>query len=283
MHPNTFLNSFWRLELRPQVFVAMSFAPQYDDRFNNVISKAINNINIKGVQLIPYRVDISKTGDSILTDISDGIAHSRFILADISTIGKDSVTGEPYRNSNVMYEVGIALASRQPCDILLIRDDKANLLFDVSTIPHLTIDFTDKPNAIKILTNSMVERLKEQTHIYNAKLKMTVDSLSGEEIILLKQNKDYKESHVWGKPVDGISSWYSTATTRLLDKNIIKLAGQFPEDKPAFQFTPLGFYIMKLINSKLTTYKPDIIEEKPKDTNPVSSDNKSSDVPPPNA
>jgi hypothetical protein len=57
-------------------------------------------------RLQPYWVDVSKTGNSILTDIMNGIAHSRMVVADVSSIGKDSKTSESYRNANVMYEVG---------------------------------------------------------------------------------------------------------------------------------------------------------------------------------
>jgi len=76
------------------------------------------------VNLEPLRVDVSKTGDSVLTDIIDGIAHCEMILADVSAIGYDSKTGDPYRNGNVMYEVGLAVAARQPSEVLLIQDDK---------------------------------------------------------------------------------------------------------------------------------------------------------------
>ena len=47
MHPQTYLKTFWRLELRPQVFVAMSFAPQYDTRFKQVISPAIQSLVVE--------------------------------------------------------------------------------------------------------------------------------------------------------------------------------------------------------------------------------------------
>ena len=85
MHPQSYLKIFWRLELRPQVFVAMSFAPQYSNRFKQVIAPAIQSLTVEDKRLEPYRVDISKTGDSILTDISDGIAHSRLVLAGVSS------------------------------------------------------------------------------------------------------------------------------------------------------------------------------------------------------
>jgi hypothetical protein len=84
----------------------MSFEKRYENRFNEIIAPAIESIEVEGEKLKPFRVDLSKTGDSILTEIMDGIAHSRFFLADVSS------SGRPYRNGNVMYEVGLALACR---------------------------------------------------------------------------------------------------------------------------------------------------------------------------
>jgi hypothetical protein len=82
MHPHAFLKTFWRLELRPQVFVAMSFADAYAERFDKIIAPAIAAVPFGTVRLSPYRVDSSKSGDSILTDIVDGSAHSQLVLAD---------------------------------------------------------------------------------------------------------------------------------------------------------------------------------------------------------
>jgi hypothetical protein len=48
MHPNVFLKTLWRLELKPQIFVAMSFAEKYRDRYERVISPAITSITFKG-------------------------------------------------------------------------------------------------------------------------------------------------------------------------------------------------------------------------------------------
>lgn len=47
MHPQSYLKTFWRLELRPQVFVAMSFAPQYTNRFKQVIAPAIRSLIVE--------------------------------------------------------------------------------------------------------------------------------------------------------------------------------------------------------------------------------------------
>lgn len=207
MHPNAFLSTFWRMEVKCQVFVAMSFAPQYQPRYDKVITPAIEAIHINNIPLKSYRVDISKSGDSILTDIMEGIAHSQMVLADVSTIGKDSVSSMPYRNGNVMYEVGLALACRQPQDVLLIRDDKDKFLFDVSTIPHMHIDFTNVEAARQKLQSELRDRLREQTYINDTRIRMVVASLSTQEVKELKQMARLSYNTAWGPRIP--AGWIS--------------------------------------------------------------------------
>ena len=106
------------------------------------VQPGIVRLSKGGVSLRPCRVDLSQTGDSILTDIIDGMRIRQLFLADVSVIGRDESTGDVYRNANVLYEVGLSLASRQPGEVLLIREDPQRFLFDVNTIPHLAFDFT---------------------------------------------------------------------------------------------------------------------------------------------
>ena len=87
MHPNVYLRTFWRSSFRQSVFVAMSFAELYHPRYKEIIEPAIEAVTHRGDRLKAVRVDLSKTGDSILTDIIDGIAHSRLVLADVSVVG----------------------------------------------------------------------------------------------------------------------------------------------------------------------------------------------------
>lgn len=246
MHPQTFLTTFWRMELRPHVFVAMSFDSRYRARFEEVFTPAITQVIADGRRLEPRRVDVSKTGDSILTDISDGIAHSRLVLGDVSSIGRDAVTGEPYRNANVLYEVGLALSCRHASEVLLVRDDRDRFLFDVSTVPHVTIDFTDKTAAVAKLIVELNARLAEQAFHRDARVQKALAELSAEEVTLLKQCCEYGRDMVWGREPKGLANWYALATGRLLDKGIIRLIGEFPNEKqakPAFTFTPLGFEV----------------------------------------
>lgn len=267
MHPNVFLKTFWRLQLKPQIFVAMSFAPKYKSRYDTIIAPAIESISINNVPLKAYRVDTSKSGDSILTDIMDGIAHSQMVLADVSTFGKDSVTQHPYRNGNVMYEVGIALACRLPQEVLLVRDDNDSFLFDVSTIPHMTIDFNRPQEARQRLQEELMARLRERTYVNDARVQLAIAGLSAEELTALKQVADYAPGTVWGRKDTGSVDFFGMASTpRLLDKGLIKLEGRFVEGHPAYHLTPLGMVVAKLVQSGLREFKADIPTEEIKKT-----------------
>lgn len=254
MHPSAFLKTYWRLDLRPQVFVAMSFAPAYEQRFQKVLKPAIEAIMIAGNKLSAYRVDNSKTGDSILTDILDGVAHSQMILADVSAVGRDSVTGDAYRNGNVMYEIGLALACRQTQEVLLVRDDKEKFLFDVSTIPHMHLNFADAEQARQQLHEEIKARLRERDFFRDARIDIAISQLTGEEMVYLKKTFEYERTTVWGRPVLGTASWSSIATSRLLDKQVIRVAGELSNGDTALSFTDLGWVVQQRLKTGLPQF-----------------------------
>lgn len=257
MHPNAFLQTHWRLELRPQVFVAMSFAEVYRPRFTQVVEPACKRLTAAGCQLSAYRVDNSKTGDSILTDILDGVAHSQLVLADVSTAGRDTKTGEPYRNANVLYEVGLALACRLPEEVLLVRDDRDKFLFDVSTVPHMTIDFTDVATATQSLAEALDDRLRAQQYALDARVQMAAASLTNSELVLLSELDLDEEGHVRGwNPGGMVLSIQEHAASRLLDKGIIKVHAVFEETGAAgYSLTPLGRHVAARVRA-LQRVKP---------------------------
>lgn len=253
MNPNAFLKTFWRSEIRPQIFVAMSFAESYKRRYDEVIMPAIESITLRRIRLKAYRVDISKTGDSILTDILDGIAHSEMFLADVSTIGYDSKTGDPYRNGNVMYEVGIALACRQASEILLIRDDHHRFLFDVSTIPHKFIDFAQPEKARKELAQELVGRLKEREYLDDARLQIAIASLTGEELDAIKAFAgNTLEQIFWANEQNLLTM---AALPRLLDKQLLKTVATTDDGKVAFAWTTLGYEVARSVKTLLPIVK----------------------------
>lgn len=240
MFPNSFLKNYWRLEHRDIVFVAMPFDDVHDARYENVFCPAITGLKSEGILLKPYRVDISQTGDSILTDIVDGIAHCRLFLADISTVGNDAKTSDPYRNGNVMYEVGLALACRSSAETLLVKDDQESSLFDVSVIPTQTINFTEVPAATEALQSALRDRLREQKLIADARVTIAKSQISSEEFIELHYAAKIGLYRAWGRHHRPYAGHHELAIARLLDKQIVEMVGLFPNGNPAYKLTPLG-------------------------------------------
>jgi len=185
MNPNTYLKSMWRNTYESYVFVAMSFEDRFNSRFEKIIKPAIEERKIQGRKLSAYRVDLSKSGESILTEISNGIAHCFLFLADVSTVDQLRFSNKPARNPNVLYEVGIALACRTSEEVLLIRDDSDPLIFDTSSVPHITIDFEDHNRAKKEIRALLEDRAKERKIITDARVFTSLSHLSPEDLALL--------------------------------------------------------------------------------------------------
>src|SRR5262245_4473198 len=110
MYPHTYFDLYPPFPHEPRVFVAMSFEDRFAPHYRDVLEPAIRSVRMDGKPLEPHRVDSRQIGDSILTEILQGIAHDVLFLADITTVGH--LGGQPVRNANVMYELGVAHAVR---------------------------------------------------------------------------------------------------------------------------------------------------------------------------
>jgi hypothetical protein len=242
MLPKAYLDAFWRMEFDARVFVAMSFDREYEDRYSKIIAPAVAELKLGGKPLTAYQVDTSASGDAITTDIIDGIIHCQLFLADVSTLGHDSKNGKPYRNGNVMYEVGIAVSCRQPHEILLIHDDNDPLLFDVTTIPHMRIDFVDEGTARAQLASALKRRLAEQSHIRDARVDRAIRSLSYDELSAIKFFLQRWPQQGFGFELQkqGINSPLLTGVSRLVDKGVLRCQGQSATGEATFEWTPLG-------------------------------------------
>lgn len=152
MYPRQFLDTFWSPEIRNQVFIVMTFDAAFDYIYDEIIEPACSI----DCSLPPLRVDFRKGGDSIITEILDGIAHSRLIIAEISTLRKGCSRS---RNGNVMWEVGVAHAFRQPDEVILLRSDYDTLLFDIGPIRVHRYTDTDPQRARKELSVIIQDRL----------------------------------------------------------------------------------------------------------------------------
>ena len=238
----------------------MPFGSPFDERFDKVLKPAIENSIVEVSQRAPqedvhkltaYRVDNSRSGDSILTEIMDGIAHSLFVIADLSEVGRwvnSSQEVQTTPNGNVMYEVGLALASRQQPEVILIRDkkDKGKLLFDISTIPCVPIDFDNLAIAITQIQSLLTDRIKEIDWRKSNKVAMTLASLTPNEIKLIRTNKG--NDVVGWKDNNTVNFLVDNALPGLLDKGILRYHGIHNEEQvPLYTWTSFGNIVRKKI------------------------------------
>jgi hypothetical protein len=160
MYPSTFFGLFPPFPRDARAFVAMSFDPRFDPRWRDVIAPAVRAVLVNDRPLEPVRVDLRKVSDSILTDILDGIARCRVIVADISSIGE--IGGRAVRNANVMYELGLAHAVRQAEEVLVFRSDDREMLFDIANVRVHRYDPDGAPDvARQLVSQTIAETLRE--------------------------------------------------------------------------------------------------------------------------
>ena len=251
MHPRVFLDGFWRNDLTDEVFVAMSFDPRYDARWTQIFKPAIESCPFGETRLRAIRVDIRKSGDSILTDIINGIAHSQLVLADISVTDRWQVDGNTCscRNGNVMYEVGLAFACRQPTEVVLVRDDSERLLFDVSHIPVLHFNADRSTESVELVRRALDDRLRERDLLKDLRVKQILESLSQFEIGLIRQNS-HLEVLGWDGP--SYPAGVAMALPSLLQKRILRLFKLGTAEHPdAYSWTTLGRIVSQFLSAQM--------------------------------
>jgi hypothetical protein len=145
MYPNEFFGLFPAFPTRDEIFVAMSFEVRCQRRWENVLKPALEDSRIADRPLKAKRVDISRAGTSILTEILARIGSSLLFVADITAL--DQLNGRAIRNANVLYEVGLAHARRLPEEVLLFRSDTSPLDFDVANVRVHSYDPDGDPRA----------------------------------------------------------------------------------------------------------------------------------------
>jgi len=217
------------------VFVGMSFHSDAHARWRQIIEPAITN-----AQLQAYRVDARYVGDSILTDILNGIRNARLLLFDITS------EGSGYSNGNVMYELGIAHATRLPEEILIIRCDRERLLFDISSIRIHTLDPTSPDLASRHLTEVLIELSRGLEKLAGAVVKRVVGTLDEVCLGFLSAH-----AHMPFFSLQDTSKAFApetlagrSAIRHLLDQAVFELVWKQDVRQYAYRWTPLGIAVL---------------------------------------
>ena len=158
-----------------------------------------------------------------------------------------------------MYEVGLALACRPPSDVLLIRDDHSPFLFDVSTIPHITMNFDNVQEARTILRSALIDRIREGDLIMDARVELAVSQLTDDEFRLLQ---------IFGglQPNQGVDIRLSIGDTKvlsesdargidgLLRKRLIKVFGAARDGGLLYRTTEFGYAIARVAEKRIKVF-----------------------------
>jgi hypothetical protein len=232
--------------------VAMSFDPRFDSRWEQVIRPAIESIEANGKALTALRVNARKISDSILTEILGGITNALLIFADVTTLGK--YKRKPIRNGNVMYEIGLAHAVRQPEEILLFRSDGDPLLFDTANVRVNQYAPETEPAVAKAaVADAIAEALKEVDLKRGLAVKSAAESLDFPCWIVM--HRAFATGGIRHRPDKSIQDYLSNANfhaaiSQLLERGILRT--DYTAVTPKFILS--GTDMAELINYRPTQF-----------------------------
>jgi hypothetical protein len=244
MYPREFFDTLWRSDIRDEVFVAMPFHSEFQPVWESVIEPAVND-DVPG-SIRARRVDATIISGSIVTDILDGIAHAKIVLADISIAAEGKWKGQ--RNGNVMYEVGLAHAVRHPSELCMIRSDSSEINFDVA---HINVHRYEKNNLstsraqLAKLICGLLDGIELEKSLRVAK---AIDSLDADAVMYLKEFAVHgpflgPNPGTMGQELLAISK--RAALARLQQLGIVRATQWVPDSQIAFMITPFGQAVAK--------------------------------------
>jgi len=287
MYPSQLFSLFPPFPRENKVFVAMSFDPRFDERWEKVIRLGIRRVTVKGTNLEARRVDTRKVSDSILTEILTGISNYLLVFADITSLGL--ADGKPIRNGNIMYEVGLAHAVRLPEEVILFRSDEDPLLFDVA---HVRVNYYDPDNkheeSQERVANAVLDAIKELDLRRNLAVQRAVDSLDFAGWNILLSAQDEVRHPVVRNMGDALGHASAIAAiSRLLDMGILQT--QYTKVTPEQLTQNYDMPVEELVRYRITSFgkvvdavcrerlrlTPDLVKEVKKIEDTLGEQNKS--------
>lgn len=183
MYPKFYADLFREFPRTLEVFVAMP-SKGFEQRWNSIFKPAIRSCKLK-----PHRVKERFVSDSIPMDIIDAMNRAMFLLFDIS----NEKTEKP--NPNVMYELGIAHATRLPQEVIIVRDNYSKSSpFDVSHIRWNEF-FPQKIKRSITKVKKLIKNAKKEIDLTkDLMIEKTLNVLDPEMIEFIGIIKNYYES-----------------------------------------------------------------------------------------
>ncbi len=144
MYPYDYLKEFHPLNVN-EVFVAMPFDPTYDDVYEKLIKRAVDEANKKLGKATPHLLQAYRTKSDPGTilgweEVMKRLAAGKIILGVLTT-----------SNENVFYELGIAHATQPLFRQILIAEPNYKSKFDTKDINYTPYDFDKLGDSVEAL------------------------------------------------------------------------------------------------------------------------------------
>jgi hypothetical protein len=248
----------------------MPFDDSFDQKFKK-INKITSTTTLDEARRVKEGI-----GTAVITDeILDGIANSKTLLFDLS---KDPKYEKKCPNPNVMYELGIAMAMREPEDILIIVDSSEEikeLPFDIQSIRIHKHSFEIDENLFK---EELEKVLKNQKWHKSKRVKSAAESIDEMGLGLMLD---------FGIIPKEIGGWFSfdkdnplsiprrMAAHRLMDLGILwfDTGKDRNPSEYAYHWTSFGYEVMKHLGISRTTVE-EFMRDKPEKYNAIIQANK---------
>ena len=243
LYPREYFDTCWRPELRDEVFVAMSFADEFSATWTDIIRPAIED-DLKDLGLTAVRVDISQICGSIVTDIMEGIARSRVVLAEVSTASNGQ------RNANVLYEVGLAQALRLEEEVILFRRDVDPLNFDLAPIRVLSYSPDDVEQSRGIVADAVRHCLREIDLRKGLKVRFAMESLDDGCLSLMKEGsleRGFSISSPLTMERAAVVLPRRLSVLKMLDLGIIRTDANMATNEYLYHWTSFGKAVMRAL------------------------------------
>jgi len=237
-----FFERFWESEQRNELFVCMPFHQAFDKRFTDIIDPSARQSGFDKA----VRVDQSIEGNVITDKIWDGIANSKMILVDLT----DDPKSNGHVNGNVLLELGVAQAMREPSAVIIIRDQ------DLSTADFDTRGLTiNKQREGKLTTEWLTELLRDSVKNYDwsesKRVKAAAESIDDIGLRLMFQLGGSPKESTHFNTVK-LNSLQKMSVLRLIDLGLLRFVtgGANKPSEHAYHWTPFGYAVMKYLHVK---------------------------------
>lgn len=220
----------------------MPFHNELDNKFR-VIDEVAREVGFNQAT----RVKENQVADDITAKILNGIANSKTLLFDLSDDPKSPCKYSRQPNGNVLYELGIAVAMREPEDILLIKEKSSSVIpFDISS---LTINEYEKSLKFGWLKDKLNKTLESQEWYRSRRVKAVARSIDsfGLKLMLSIYAQRPKGSEHFNDEKMRLQPEAKLAILRLLDLGILWFATDKNGTEYAYHWTSFGKEVMKYI------------------------------------